>query len=63
MKITKRELYSKLKEELNDALPQIAHDCDVDIDEALCDKWSKDYDNFHLKSREIVEYKEVAPDE
>lgn len=55
MKITKEALYNKLQDELSEALPKIANDCDVGVDEALCDKWSKDYNEFHEKAAEIVE--------
>jgi len=55
MKITKSELYHKLHDELYKALPQVAHDCDVSVSEAICDKFDKRYDDFHKKASEIIE--------
>lgn len=55
MKITKGELFRRLSKELNNSLPDVAKRCDVSITEAMYDKHTKDYDEFHNKECEIVE--------
>lgn len=44
---TKWEVYIELEEEFYNALPQKAHDCDISISEAQCDRFGKDWDKFH----------------
>ncbi len=50
--VTKREVYEQLEKEFNDALPQVAHDCDVSISEAIADKFDKRYLGFRDKLQE-----------
>lgn len=57
---SKKQVYEALREEFYNALPQTAHDCDVDIEEALCDKWSKEYDEFHAKTDEEFNEKDLT---
>ena len=50
--ITKWEVYDALDTEFYNALPQTAHDCDVSINEANWDKFTKEYDRFHEVEKE-----------
>lgn len=52
---TKWEVYDKLQDEFFSALPKIAKECDVDIEEAHCDKFHKDYNKFHEVEHEEFE--------
>lgn len=49
---TKWEVYEALETELYNALPQKAHDCDISISEAHCDRFTKDFDKFHEVEQE-----------
>ena len=44
---TNWEVYEELDTMFYNALPKKAHDCDIGIHEAQCDKFGKDWDEFH----------------
>ena len=45
--LTKWEVFVRLEEEFHNALPQKAHDCEIGIHEAQCDRFGKEWDKFH----------------
>ena len=56
---TKWEVYEALEEEFNNALPQKAEDLEIDIHEASCDRFGKEWDEFHkVRHEECVLNKE-----
>lgn len=54
---TKWEVHEALEKEFYEALPQKAHDCEISIHEAHCDRFTKEFDKFHE-----VEYEEFDLD-
>lgn len=55
---TKWQVFEELEKEFYDALPKKAHDCDIGIHEAQCDRFGKEWDKFHEVIHEKFCFKE-----
>ena len=60
--ITNWEMFELLHDKLTKALPEIAESLEVDIHEAHCDKFSKEYDKFHELENEAFNLNKLKED-